>query len=237
MYPLTRKKKKLSTYVIDDIKGMIREGMLQEGDRLPNQNEFASQLGVSRASLREAFQTLSELGVIQQKPGLGTVIVSSNLDLWEKSPEPPLVSDRSATIELLEARKHLEGTIAALAARGIGKEQLKLIEDDIKQMKIALDHNRIEEYRKHDLSFHLHIAYSSHNRYLIHMYITLCNLMDRFMKEVFTEMPELIPKSFNHHVQIFKNIKARDQQQTVRCMKEHINDIEKNLNKYYKNVQ
>ena len=53
------KRKKLSDSVIEEIKRMLLSGELQEGDKLPNQNEFAAQLGVSRPSLREALNTLT----------------------------------------------------------------------------------------------------------------------------------------------------------------------------------
>ena len=38
-------RKKLADSVIEEIKGMIKRNELQPGDKLPNQNEFAAQLG------------------------------------------------------------------------------------------------------------------------------------------------------------------------------------------------
>ena len=46
-------KKKLADSVIEEIKRMIQNGELKEGYKLPNQNAFAAQLGVSRTSLRD----------------------------------------------------------------------------------------------------------------------------------------------------------------------------------------
>ena len=103
-------------------------------------------------------------------------------------------------------------------------------------MKRALQLRKIEEYRKHDMSFHLTIAYSCHNRYLIHMYITICNLMDQFMKEVFTVIPDLVSNSFAHHTRIFESIKKGEPKLTVRYIREHIGDIEKSLENYYKDM-
>jgi GntR family transcriptional repressor for pyruvate dehydrogenase complex len=48
------KRKKLADSVIEEIKRMVDVGELKEGDKLPNQLEFAAQLGVSRPCLREA---------------------------------------------------------------------------------------------------------------------------------------------------------------------------------------
>ena len=66
-------RKKLADSVLEEIRRMITDGELGEGDKLPNQNEFSTQLGVSRPSLREALHTLNLMGVIEQRPGLGTV--------------------------------------------------------------------------------------------------------------------------------------------------------------------
>ena len=46
--------KKLTDSILDHIRIMVETGELREGDKLPNQYEFAAQLGVSRPSLREA---------------------------------------------------------------------------------------------------------------------------------------------------------------------------------------
>ena len=76
------KEKKLAESVIEEIKRMIVDGELKEGDKLPNQNEFAVQLGVSRPSLREALHTLALIGAIEQRPGLGTVLKQLDPKLW-----------------------------------------------------------------------------------------------------------------------------------------------------------
>ena len=40
------------------IKGLILEGALKPGDRLPSENELAQQFGVSRQTIREALRIL-----------------------------------------------------------------------------------------------------------------------------------------------------------------------------------
>jgi len=75
-------RRKLSDPVIEEIRGMIKRGELQPGDKLPNQNEFAAQLGVSRTVLREALQTLTRLRVIEQRPKHGTVILAKTPFLY-----------------------------------------------------------------------------------------------------------------------------------------------------------
>ena len=95
------KRKKLADSVIEEIIRRIESGELKEGDKLPNQNEFAAQLGVSRPSLREALHTLTLIGAIEQRPGFGTVIRAKNTARMAEHLSPPLVSDTTATMELM----------------------------------------------------------------------------------------------------------------------------------------
>lgn len=62
------------------IRKLIAEQGFGPGDVLPSQRDLALQLGVSRASLREALSSLSALGVISVQPGKG-VFVQSLSDL------------------------------------------------------------------------------------------------------------------------------------------------------------
>ncbi len=46
-----------------------------KGTKLPSEPELAQQLGVSRATLREAMRTFESQGLLQRKQGLGTFVV------------------------------------------------------------------------------------------------------------------------------------------------------------------
>src|SRR5687768_5813762 len=66
------------TSVTDDaitrIRQMILVGELAPGDRLPPEADLAANLGLSRASLREAVRALTLLGVIDTRQGDGSYI-------------------------------------------------------------------------------------------------------------------------------------------------------------------
>lgn len=47
------------------------------GDKLPNENDLAAELGVSRSTLREAIRILTTSGVLEIRRGKGT-FVSAN---------------------------------------------------------------------------------------------------------------------------------------------------------------
>ncbi|HEY4601614.1 MAG TPA: GntR family transcriptional regulator [Cerasibacillus sp.] len=68
--------RQLYLQVIDKIKDDIAKGKYKENEKLPSEYELSKQLGVSRATLREALRLLEEENVITRKHGVGTFINS-----------------------------------------------------------------------------------------------------------------------------------------------------------------
>lgn len=60
--------------VIADVRHYIGEHALLQGDRLPAEPDFASMLDVSRMTLRKAMGQLVDEGLLERKPGAGTVL-------------------------------------------------------------------------------------------------------------------------------------------------------------------
>jgi GntR family transcriptional regulator, transcriptional repressor for pyruvate dehydrogenase complex len=227
------RKRKLGDYVIEEIKRRIASGELKEGDKLPNQNEYAAIIGVSRTALRDALQTLTMMGIIEQHPGTGTVIRSANLDLWNEQMTPPLVSDSEATLELITARRFIEAGTAELAVTNATTEDVRKMGELIKHMKTALKEGRVHDYTKLDVQFHHLIAVASHNRYMIHMFITIRKLMEQFILETFTVLPGLLERSLAFHIGIHSGFLKRDAKVVTKNLKDHIQDIKNALETYY----
>ncbi|MBP2240189.1 GntR family transcriptional regulator [Cytobacillus eiseniae] len=60
--------------VIDHLKQDIEKGNYKEREKLPSEFDLAKQLGVSRATLREALRILEEENVIIRRHGVGTFV-------------------------------------------------------------------------------------------------------------------------------------------------------------------
>jgi GntR family transcriptional regulator len=79
-------KKRLSFRVRDELAARISSGRIAPGGRLPPEPELAEQLGVSRATLREALRSLEEDGFVTRTRGAGTYATNrprlrNNLDV------------------------------------------------------------------------------------------------------------------------------------------------------------
>ena len=60
--PITRRK--LSDEVFDRLKRMITNGEVRPGDAMPSERELMERFGVGRPAIREAMQSLSNLGLL-----------------------------------------------------------------------------------------------------------------------------------------------------------------------------
>lgn len=66
--------KSLSDLVRLELLDEIRRGKYLVNSRLPNEEQLAKELGVSRNTLREALRVLESNGVVEKKQGLGTFV-------------------------------------------------------------------------------------------------------------------------------------------------------------------
>ncbi len=79
-------KRRLSLSVRDELASRIASGVIAAGSRLPAEPQLATELGVSRATLREALRSLEEDGLVTRTRGAGTYATSrprlrNNLDV------------------------------------------------------------------------------------------------------------------------------------------------------------
>ena len=219
-------KRKMADYVIEEIKKRIEDGRLRQGDKLPNQTEFAQELGVSRLSLREALQTLEQMGVVRQRPKTGTVITVAATDRWAESILPPMLEDAESIFELLRARKVIEGAIAAYASSCADSNDVKKLEQLVNTAEKALARGNMRECIELDIQFHITLMSIPQNRYLTNMYLTVYNRIVQYMSEVFRTAPALWESAIVHHRDIVKAVAAGNVAEVIAAVeKEHDADI------------
>src|SRR6476469_5820346 len=120
--------RRLYLQIADQIRSLIAAGEFPAGSRLPAERELAKRFGVSRPSLREALIALEVEGYVDVRPGSGIVVLTSNsATLDSTSEEGPL--------EVLRARRVIEGAVAAEAAREIKAKDIAALEEILLQMK------------------------------------------------------------------------------------------------------
>jgi len=226
-------KKKLADHVITEIKRMLADGELQEGAKLPNQHEFAAQLGVSRTVLREALHTLTILGVVEQRPKFGTVIKAKAPLIYTEHINAPLIEDHKATLELIDARRVIEVGAVEMAVQQASEKQVQQMGRLVDEMASLLARGDTDSYSHKNLEFHLLIAESSGNRFMAHLLATIRGFMERWTLESLNVLPGLFGRSMQSHREIQRAIFNRDVAQGVEAMGRHIDDFKISVKRYY----
>src|SRR5438046_2974495 len=116
---------KLAEEAVLSIKEMIVAGRLRPGDRLPNEEQLRTELGISRNSLREAVRALSVMKVLDVRQGDGTYVTSLSPELLLAG--VALVADLLGDpwiVEAFEVRRLLEPAATAVAAERADERQI-----------------------------------------------------------------------------------------------------------------
>jgi GntR family transcriptional regulator, transcriptional repressor for pyruvate dehydrogenase complex len=226
------KKRTVPEEIIKQIKSLIDSGHLVPGSKLPAERELAQMMKVSRPSLREALGALSFLGVVENRPGSGTSLTDS-FQRWPSEPFSILfLLNKSALLEIFNARKTMEGPVAALAADHRNEDDLKAMEIGLKGMKKDLHH--IEKYLKHELHFHRAIIEAAGNRIIADLMEKLYRLLRETRISIYHQYASTLAlfqeQDYRNHELIFESIKAGDAQAATRAMMNHLLDFENWLN-------
>jgi len=227
------KKKKLADYVIEEIKEMLRNGVYKEGDKLPNQLEFARDLGVSRLSLREAPATLSSIGVVEQRPRTGTVILSGNPDLWMESLKAPMLSEQKATRELLAARKIVELPMIRHALSCVDSSLLEKAKAALQDMKEARESNDTARFQKAYTTISLRILEATKNRYIVYTYLNAHSLLEQLVDELIGTYPKFFDDVYTIFDGIIQALAKDDAREAYRLYKKFLDQEERLVEKHY----
>lgn len=119
---------RLYEQIVQQLYEHISSAGLRPGDRLPPERELAARLGVSRASLAQAFVALEVLGVLSVRHGDGVVVVEHSGDGQILA---ALRDHRDRARDVMDARAALEVKLASLAAQ-------RRTEADVRAMDEAL---------------------------------------------------------------------------------------------------
>jgi len=220
------KAKRVSDQAYEQIRDLIFRGELKPGDRIMPERELAQALGVSRPTVREAIKRLVTMGLLEHRQGQGTFVCSIDAQR-ETNPMAAVMEGHDASLEeLLEVRMGLEGQSAILAAQRATPEDIRVLAKSLEFMlaENAAGRLGIEE----DVSFHMAIAFASHNPVQVHLMKKFHDLLHFGIKEnlqALWEEPSSLPTIRRHHQEIFTAIKDHDPDAAYRAMKEHINFV------------
>ncbi len=150
-----------TSHVIEHVRALIERGDLRPGNRLPAERELATQIGVSRPTVRAGLKALGAMGVVRTRHGAGTFIPEA--PALQSEPLSFLAALHGITREeMYEVRRILEVGAAGLAAERATADQIASMSEQVANLCATM--NDPQAFLVHDIEFHRTVASASGNQ-------------------------------------------------------------------------
>ena len=214
--------RRLSEIAVDQITSLIESGHLQIGDKLPSERELMDQLGVSRASVREALRVLESQGLIIVQPGKGAFIAGtvSQADVLE-SLVNWLKSSGNELLDVIAVRAVLESYAVQLAVDNCPKETIKKLRNAIDKMRTSIEHGASIDATRADREFHKLLYEASGNSFLKMLGDSIVASLHGARHSVL-RIPGRARQSLEEHEAIIDAISEKDPQKALGAVDKHI---------------
>ena len=199
------RRQSLHDVVVDRLRDLIVEGLLQPGQRL-NERLLCEQMGVSRTPLRESFKVLASEGLIEILPNRGATVA-------------PLTTDELR--EVVDVLSGLEAVVGPLVAGNIDDAGIEKLETLHRTM---LEHHRQQDlpaYFRVNQEIHLLLVESTGNRTLLETYTAL-NLRIRRYRYMANLASDRWAQAVAEHEKIMQALRRRDGQALGRLLQAHL---------------
>jgi GntR family transcriptional repressor for pyruvate dehydrogenase complex len=224
-------KQRVAEEIVQQLRGLILRGHYATGEKLPPERKLAEDLGVNRASLREAIKALEQMGLVKTRQGDGTRV----LDFMQTA-GVELVShlvagaaDGASSVEVLddvlEFRRIFARDVAALAAERATPENLAKLEELAKRAESDLSP---DELLKLDFEFYLELTRAAHNR-VFQLLINTIRAAVQSHAAFFAQVSPQAPVVRGHHREVLNAVKARESQKAARAVNDYLYEAQKML--------
>lgn len=197
-------------------------GVWSAGEKIPAERDLCQQLGVGRASLREALKALEIMGMIETRLGDGTYVCERS-EFFSRPLLWAIVSCSEANVnELVEARILIEVELAGMAAERASRDDIELLGNLLNRMiKVKKSH---QEFVQADVEFHIALADAASNKILMNALQLIRNLLQRWILSA-VATKGVAEKACAQHKRILAAIKIGDGAAARKEMSKHLKDM------------
>jgi phosphonate utilization transcriptional regulator len=194
----------LALLVQQEITKLIMSGEIGAGEWL-NESALSQRFGVSRGPVREAFRSLTEIGLLRQEKNRGVFVRTVTADEAD---------------HIYELRELLDEFIARKVASSPTEAQLKSLREIHAEMTDTASREDASAYYLVNLRFHDQLAEYAGNPKLVEHYRRLMNELHIFRLRSLGRSHSL-QRSLNEHEAIIHAIQSRDAEAAGRAAKSH----------------
>jgi GntR family transcriptional regulator, transcriptional repressor for pyruvate dehydrogenase complex len=207
---------RLYEQLVERLLALVDELDLKTGDRLPPERELAADLGVSRASVRQALVVLEVQGLVEVRHGEGAILRERRSDDAVLS---AVAAHRRRLPEVIEAREALEVQLASLAAQRRTDDDLERIDGALALMEDEI--GRGERGLGGDERFHGAVTRAARSGLLADLMGEISAAIRESRVESLSQ-PDRPRQSLASHRRIAVAIRAGDPDAAARAMRDHI---------------
>lgn len=215
---------RLYRQIADQVRTLIVGGEFAVGGRLPAERDLAQQLGVSRPSVREALIALEVEGWVEVRSGSGVYVQNRSAPARNGEASSHALSPAEwGPLELIRARRVVEGEVAAIAAAEVSTAHIDAMAHALADMRNDSGQGIVP--LAGDRAFHATIVAASGNAVLIE---TVERFWDSRRGRLFErlggyfETADSWRAAIAEHEQIFAAIEAHDADAARRAMHAHL---------------
>jgi DNA-binding FadR family transcriptional regulator len=201
----------------------IRLGLLAPGSKLPPERDLATELHISRSTLRQALTTLVQSGhLVALRGRSGGTFVADAPPLSEKVNGTPLGDEARG---ILDFRVAIEAGAVLLAAERAREEDLARLDALVQTMAEADEAGAFEDYRRADVRFHIAVAEVARSPRLVTEMTTVQGQMTDLIARI-AHPHEVLMRSNAQHRRLVGLLRNGEAGRAVRVMREHIEGTE-----------
>jgi len=211
------------------IEQRILDGELHSGDRLPTERELAEQFQVSRTAVREALKILAQKGLVDMRPGRGTIVIDGAHEALQHSLGLVMrlkLGEVGGSNNLVEVREILEVEIAALAAERASEQEIAAMQEAVRVMDESL--NDADAFIAADNLFHEALAQATQNALILTLVKSIVNLLSEQRKQIFATRgaPQ---RGQVHHKSILASVMKHDPEAGRSAMRAHLRQVREDV--------
>jgi GntR family transcriptional repressor for pyruvate dehydrogenase complex len=233
----TERTGRVSEVIARRIKKQISDGRLAAGHKLPAERDMARQFKTSRVSVREAYRSLEELGLLRIRRGAegGAFIAKFDHEPVRRSLSLVLGLGKTSHEEVTEARMLIEPSIARLAALRARPEEIAKLERVLIQEEQEVRHAGPDSGTTAG-QFHRAIADCARNVPLAILMNALADLTAESVSDLDVRVrARHRKKNCEYHRLMFEAIQSHDGDAAYTLMVRHVGDIQDRVGRTIKN--
>jgi DNA-binding FadR family transcriptional regulator len=206
------------------LRQMILEGQLTDGDPLPAERQLAEQTGVGRSSVREALRTLESEGLISTRPGRGggAVVRRPDRSTMARSIDVFVLGRQVQYATVLEARQLLETGSAHLAALRRSESDIDQLGRHHQDMVTADARDDVEAFVDANVAWHIVVNQASGNELVAGFMFGLTGVLRAAIEAEEFNTAELRSETLRSHGRILDAIVSGDGPAAARRMARHL---------------